>query len=501
MSGLYSDYASWAAATDTQKVYTAELGAASLASASACTLYLATHSGVWDGGHFFEPCIKGLPRLRHHAQELTSGLSLVSYGDLELALQGDQGLDQIGGLDWDHFLSQWSLAGRDILIRVGGPELDYAEWGLVLRGYMGDAVFDDHKCSVPVFSRAQAILATEIPPAVYDASVATATVGRPVPLCYGRVRNITPKGLDSAGLVYQFHDPALGSCQQVEAVYVDGLPVTSGFTSNATLNTVTFGGDPGGRVTLDVRGARLDGVYEERPASIVSALLRDLGGVDSDDLDQASFAAHAAEVDLPVGLYVDHKIDLKRAIDSLCAGLLTTWGARRDGRFFIQRFTPATGAPALELSDRELLECAAAPEERLFWQATLAGERNWTTMTRPDEAVTPDRRQWLALEFRERQAALSDLRSVFPLAGATHQETHLADLEDCALAAGWWLELLGCRRRVFTCQVKMQPLQVELGQVVRLVRERWGLEQGCLGRVVSLDEDHRQSTITLEVWT
>ena len=140
----------------------------------------------------------------------------------------------------------------------------------------------------------------------------------------------------------------------------------------------------------------------------------------------------------------------------------------------------------LEVSDREILAGSfkVKAEDRLYWKVTLAGERNWSLNTSPAEAVPAGRRQWLARQFREREASSSAVRDLFPhTAQETRLETHLADLADCATVAGWWLELWGARRRRVCLDLKMQGLVPGLGQVIRITSRAPGFTGGALALI------------------
>jgi len=450
----YASYAEWAADYSTQKVHAVEMTVARVSDGATLDLFWTDDSsgGAWDGSHFFEPYIKEIPRLVQKAQKATGGRSLAAYGNLVLGLVKSGTVDPAGGVTWNALLSEYAFWGRPITVKVGGPGLDYAKWGVVLAGYMGQPSYNDQQVSVPVYSKAKAVMETEVPANVYDDAFPDSTQGKVKPVAYGQCKNIRPVLIDEAGFVYQFHDAAAyGAAQAVDAVYVNGLQVTSGFTVDLAAGTVDFGVDPKGTVTLDVRGAKPGGTYIHLVGDILREMLIAMGGVDSSDLDAAAFAAYNAAVPFTAGIYLSRKMKLARAIDSLVNGLLTIWGPDRRGLWGVRRFTEATGDPNLEVTDLDILAntFSVKAERRLYWKVAIAGDRNWSVNSNPHENTPADRVTWLAEKFREREASSSAVQALYPdTAQEKRMETHLADLADCATVAGWWLGLFGARRRL-----------------------------------------------------
>ena len=500
----FTSYADWAAGRSTKKIHTVEMTVVKVADSSTLDLFWTDDASERIDGwaQYCEPYLQSLPRVTHKASSVFSGSSLVSYGDLVLTMAREKTVDPAGHVTWNDLLSDYAFYGRPVTVRVGGPGLDYAQWGVVLAGYLGQPSWTDSQVTIPVYSKAKLAAEREVPLNSYDSGDAE---GKAKPLCLGYCQSIKPVQTDADGLVYQFHDPTeLGAVKSVDAVYVNGLAVTSGFTLDLSAGTITFAGDPSGTVTLDVQGAQPGGIYVELPGDLVKAMLIYLGGVASGDIDTAAFTAYNTAVPYQVGIYITSKMKLSRAIDSLLSGLLTFWGTTRAGLWTIQRFTEPSGEPVAEFTDVEILEDSFSvdAEDTLLYKMTIQGNRCWTTDTNPAESVSADRREWLAEQFRQREAVSSATQSLFPdLAQTDSLETHLVDLDDCAAVAQWWLDLFGQRRFVANIAVKMQGVAVELGQVVRITSEAPMLSGGQLARVTSITENHGQDNkVNLEAW-
>ncbi len=492
-------FSEWAAQRDSQKVYAAELELARISDGATLAVRLATHGGVWDGSNYYVPALLGLPSVQHRFQKLTSGRSLVGFGRLAIAL--DPQVEITGGLSMDDLLADYAWAGRPVTVRVGGPELDWASWGVVLAGYLGQPEFTEEEAQVPVLAKGEKLRQMEVPSNTYDSTFPASTVGRAKPLCWGWCYNVPPVLIDDTAWVFQVHDSAYGPIQAVDAVYIDGVQQTSGYTVNLAQGTVTFSADPQGSVTLDVRGRVAGGSFLALPGEIIQDLLTTFAGYTTADLDTAAFSQFNADMPYPVGLYLDHPRTIDAVIDGLLNGLLCSFGVSRGGAFYLQRFSAPTGAATLELSEVEILDLRVEPEERIYWRARVGGERNWSPGGAPNNAsLAPDRREWLQDDYRWREVQDTTVQTLYPLAGETEHETLLKELSDCATVAGWWLDLFGQRRRVVGVTLKLQPLAVELGGVVQVTLDRFGLGSGWLGRVIEVKEDHLKSEVFLKLW-
>ncbi len=496
---MSTTFAEWAARRDTQKVYAADLEVVRISDGATLTVRLSTHGGVWDGSHYYVPALRGLPVVRHRFQKLTSGRSLVSFGNLDVAL--DPEVEITDGLTMDDLLADYAWAGRPITVRVGGPELDWGDWGVVLAGRLGQPEYTVERARIPVAAASEDLRQREAPPNTYDDTVTASARGRAKPLCWGWCYNVAPVLTGENPWVYQVHDPAFGPIQAVDAVYVDGVQTTSGFTVDLSQGTVTFTADPQGTVTLDVRGRVAAGSFLELPGDIIQDLLTSVAGYSTDDIDAASFSQFNTDAPYPVGLYLDTSRQVLSVVDGVLNGLLGSLGVSRAGKLFLHRFTAPAGPPALELlGELEVLDLRVEPEERLYWRVRVGGERCWSTNTSPAASVTADRRAWLKEAYRWREVQDSAVQGLYPLAGEAKHETLLKELADCATVAGWWLDLFGQRRRLLSCRVKLQPLAVELGDVVQVSLGRFGLGSGWLGRVVEVKEDHLKSEVDLKLW-
>lgn len=318
--------------------------------------------------------------------------------------------------------------------------------------------------------------------------IPSGTKGVAKPLTYGNPKNIQPVLIDEASYLYQFHDDQYGAVQAVDTQYVNGAVVVTG-TANLTYGTIRFSSKPNNTPTLDVRGKKISGTYSDLPGDVAKDILTVFGGVSAGSIYSTGFSQFNTDVPYGIGLYITDKTDIASALDAILTGLLSFWGNRRDGAWTVKRFQAASGSPVFSLTDVSILDASFAPYDGVYYACTVRGDRNWTTSGSPDASITQDRKTWLADEYREQFSSTPAIQTAYPLAGAAGpHDSLLSSLTNCGYVAGWWVSLFGTQRLIATVKCKMQPLQAELGDVVSIATERYGMSAGVLGRIVSIQE-------------
>jgi hypothetical protein len=127
----------------------------------------------------------------------------------------------------------------------------------------------------------------------------------------------------------------------------------------------------------------------------------------------------------------------------------------------------------------------------LAWKVSLTADHNWTVISSPAATVSEDRKTWLKDPSRSRSAENAAIKTTYPLAKEEGpHDTCLASLADAATVAGWWLALYGTQRYLVTVESKLQPMSVELGNVVSVESERFSLPAGTLGTVLKIEESY-----------
>lgn len=345
--------------------------------------------------------------------------------------------------------------------------------------------------------------------------------GRPKPLAYGRVRNVTPALIDPTNLVYQIHD---GATQAIDAVYEGGGSVTLG--SNyatydalvaATLTAGTYGtclaqgmfrlaSNPSRQITADVQGDDAGNVYVSTTGAICQRILTTRGGLATAALDTASFTALDAAVTGTVGIYLtDASMTVSGALSALMAGVAGWWGGKRSGLIAVDRLT-APSSPTLSLTQVDVLEFGVVPlpnsTNPLNWQRTVNYQRNWTVQaTDIVGSVTQDRRQFLNLANRRVTSSNSALRiSYLQAVDGPVVQSWFDSSADAQSLADFLMILHGAIRDIFQVTVSAPGYSIDIGDVVNLTYDRQGLAGGRDFRVIGISENFATRRMTLTLW-
>ena len=154
----------WIKQYQTKKIYLFKLNVARKVGGEIETkdIYLATEP-YFDGANFYEPLVCGMPYFSRSIQEVIFGISQVSFGSLCL-ITAENKLDNI--------LANYNFNGRDIEVKLGGEEIPYSEFKVILAGKMGAIRYDDQKLTMPIEDKQVVFLRKMTPAGVYNDYVA-----------------------------------------------------------------------------------------------------------------------------------------------------------------------------------------------------------------------------------------------------------------------------------------------------------------------------------------
>ena len=171
------NFISWAQEPNTKKIIAVITSVRKLSTATNTPLYIASHAGEWDGSHFFEQLLTGNITVNTSSQITTHGVSKPTYGNLLIMTSSDFAeptctirTDELLNADKDLV-----LYGRPVVAKIGGEDLDWADWHTILTGYLGSPsgtllAFGGSKqvISVPIYGQAEKLINQQIPPNVYN---------------------------------------------------------------------------------------------------------------------------------------------------------------------------------------------------------------------------------------------------------------------------------------------------------------------------------------------
>lgn len=333
---------------------------------------------------------------------------------------------------FDTLTQRYTTDGRPVEVRLGQIGTNQSTWPVVFHGLSSGEFIDDQSFEITTEDNGYKF---DVPA---QATVYAGTggleggadlEGKPVPLTFGWVLNITPPLIIPNELLFQVNR---GPVQAISAVYDQGnaLGFYQDFATVSLLRAATI---PGGKyatclaegyfrvefditsdgtVTADVQGDTTDG-FAETTVDIIRALIkRSTTLADPGDLYLPSFVALNALQPAPVGIYISHDdtSTVADVISKLMLGIGGYAGFRREGKFYVGRIDAPVGPPTKRFdkysfdpnpSKQKLPDGIWPPP----WKWMIGYQKNWTVISNPAGAVSDDRRSFLAAEYRYSQAS------------------------------------------------------------------------------------------------
>ena len=446
----------------------------------------------------YTEALLGIPSYERSTQEIFSGQSFPSFGPVILA-------NNSGTLD-STFTGSYTKDQRFVM-RLGGPsdEISYGNFGTVLVGIMGmQQNISDKQIEIPIYDD-QRRLNIKIPTTVYSRSEYGATFpdgseGVPKAVIYGEVHNFKPTLIDASTLKYGVAGHAI---QAVGTVYDNGANITANATIDLTNATFTLSARPSGIVTCDVKGRKTQaGTYTDRVIGLVESLLIQEGGYSASEIDQATMRTMKSVRNYKAGIAITQQKTIMEVIDELIAGLLVFYGHNRSGSFDMRQFMAPSGTSVLTFQDDvEVQETFSLNISEPKYHVEIGYDNNETVMqenalagTVPMAAVG-----WFTQPYRTATLEDTTVRGFYPYSEAQPPVvTRLLTKADAGSIALEYLNLVKTERRIIKAPFGVQPLQVDLGDVVTFTRPRYGI---CgQWRVMGIREDYVQNTVELEIF-
>ncbi len=326
------------------------------------------------------------------------------------------------------------------------------------------------------------------------------TANMPLPLCFGECINIAPVQVSKALQKYQVHD---GPIEAILNVYDNGAPVT--FTADLEAGTFVLANAEYGRITADVRGAKVGGVWLNTVPEIVRHIVATRSGCGAEDIDEVSFAA----LDAPekVGLYVAGDRNLQDVVDDLTASVGAWYGFDRDGRLRLGRLNhPAddAGSPVLSLLPDDLIDDGVRVLRRELPLAAvkIGYAKNWSVQGENELAglvrMDPARVARLRLEYLVALARDEARKEKHPLAETPElRGTLLLEADAAQEEAARRLALHDRVRTIYSVETHVSGVTANLGSRVRVESRRFGVFEGI---AVGYQESATRRSSILEIW-
>lgn len=470
----------------------------------------------------YEPRIKQPAVLRRDCFDrgTTGGESRTGYGALELV-----NLD--GGLD---YLADLGMDGQPFSLIFGNMERKASPtWTVALTGTMEQPAIGWHSVTIRLRDR-QAELSKTISPTNFAGTNALPAglegvddlKGKPKPVCYGVVYNVSPPLVNTSRLCYQVNTSAV---QSVDAVYDRGLALTKGadYTSQSDMEGTSpaasgfrvwpaggyfrLGSSPAGIITADVTQGATSAA--RTAAQIIKAIAIGPGGIASGDVTAADVTALDTANSAEVGYWSDNGVDCNRAIDDIANSVGAWWGFDRLGKMRMARLEAPSGTPSAYLEPCDIIKIDRVANNDAgrgvpAWQVKLGYKLFWTVQESDlAGAVSITRRADLAKEYRTVEATDAAIKTSHLLATPLEYDTLLIDATAAQTEATRRLTLYKAERATITARLALDPAllaTLDLGAVVRLTLPRFGMSAGRDFRIIGLQPDYRLRVIDVTLW-
>jgi hypothetical protein len=343
--------------------------------------------------------------------------------------------------------------------------------------------------------------------------------GRPKPLTFGVVKNISPPLVNSTNLVYQVHD---GSVEAVDAVRDKGValifatnttdilawsPVSGRYATDLSTGMIRLGSSPSGLVTADVRGDNTP-TYTANTVGILRRIFdRSTEFNDSQDLVSVAFDRVSADKSAAVGVHTGTSalVKVNRVFDTLMAGIDAWWRFNRTGRLTVGVLpNPSGHASLLTLTDADIEKDSITrdtPEDPV-WTMGIQYQRMWTVQN-PDAlaaSVTDANKSLYGTQYRTVNNVKTRAKQVFPLARMLELQTYYDTLVAAQAEADTRMARDSIRKDIYRLNQTRQLYEVDVGDVITVDVPRFGLAGGKEFLVCAADENITEKMIGLTLY-
>lgn len=474
---------------------------------------------------YYEARIKVPPSVQRECFQYarTFGRSQIGFGDTTL-VNNDGGLDYMLG---------YSYSGRRIVIRLGtlqNDQLTYA-WSTILVGSMEQVELSWQEVTVRIRDRLLD-LATPLQQVRYAGGNALPAglegndddlKGRPKPLVYGQVFNISPPCVNTTRLIYQIHTG--GQVVSINGVYDRGALLTAGaaYSSQADMEAnspsagqyrvwndatlgcfIRLGSNPTGTVTADVTQGATRTVGQLFQAILLKA------GVLASDINLSDISALDAAVSYQVGVYAGSNMDVTplELLDELCASIGAWYGTDINGKFRIGRIVLPTGTSLGTITTVEIIQIERIASRDAgvgvpAWKVKLGWQKMQTVQPDLNTSVSVARKTLVAEEYRRQEVSDAAVKTANLLSPEIDFPTVLVNKGDAASEAARRLAIYKERRDIYklTVRVDAQLASIlDLGNIVTLQINRFGMNAGKKFLIIGVKSNMRGYLFELTLW-
>ena len=343
------------------------------------------------------------------------------------------------------------------------------------------------------------------------------------PIIFGEVFNVEPILVDPSNIEYVFND---GNSELLIEIRDNGIPL---YTHNGT--SVTYNSSAGnivysttgflrlghplaGVITISAQGVKnsinlttgalVSGTYSNNIANLIALIVTQYGKAPlaASELDLINLAAFATANTQSVGTYITDKSNIL----NVCRELLASIGAQlfmtRQGKLQILRLGSYTTDTPVTITDDNILHHSLqiASRSEVVASTKVGGCRNWTVQDNlltliPIEHKKIFKDEWVAKDAIDTVVQHRYILDALP----TQNDSALIISSEILAEATRRNDYFKVPRTIYTFTGTAKLMSLKLGQQVTLVHNRFGLNSGKIGQVVSLTPNWLKSTIEVGV--
>lgn len=321
-----------------------------------------------------------------------------------------------------------------------------------------------------------------------------------IPLCFGECHNITPLLVDASVNEFQVHN---GPIESIIEVRDNGVPVL--FTATLTTGKFRLAAQPAGQITCSVQGDKLVS-YNNTVASIIKRIVTGYGLAGSQltdtDIDATSLAAFELANPQPVGIYIDERKNVLEACNQLASSLGARIVMSRANTLRIVKLSLTDIVPNKVITSSDMLDrtLVISNMPSIVAGVKIGYCKNYTMQDKlvtgiPAEHLALYSQVFLTVTRTDSIAAASSVTFTEP----NVQETLLLTDADAVAEASRRLNIFNVQRKVFKYTGLSHLMLESLGTGQTIKYNRFGLDAGVSGQIISLSFDWVNPYVTVEV--
>lgn len=328
-----------------------------------------------------------------------------------------------------------------------------------------------------------------------------------IPITLGEVFNVTPLLVDDSILEYKIHTSAIEGIIEVRD---NGVPVN--FEPNLATATFKLTKQPIGTITCSVQGdkqtvndlGQIVPNWTTNAVRIVQKILLSNGFTVS-DMDLNNFNLFASINTQPVGIYLQDRQNIVTVCNDLLSSVGCQLAVTRAGKFKVLKVqVPSTDSSSVVIDENNIIldSLSISKITDVVAAIKLGYCYNYTIQENLLTGIPEEHKELYSKDWLTKTVVNNTNKSLYNINAEPVQKDTLilSDLDgEVTAEANRLLQLYQVPRYVYKMTCLPSLINIQLGDMVLLKHQRFGLVNGKSGQVVSASINWDTGHITLEV--